>query len=183
MTDTVVESNPEEVAVSKWPIIWKYSLIITACVFAYTLLLYYTGLAVKPGVNLVATVIFIVLLIFALRKYRRLNSGYMTYGDGAVIGIMIGVVESVLHSLLNAVYLGFVDKSILSSLSDQTLQTLKNNPALNQQQLEMVTKIYQDFVFTPTGMFVIGCFTGIIGGIVIALILAAILKKSPPVEA
>ena len=183
MTDTVVESNPEEVAVSKWPTIWKYSLIITACVFAYTLLLYYTGMAVKPGVNLIATIIFIVLLVFAMKKYRSLNSGYMTYGNGAVIGIMISIIESVLHSLLNAIYLGFVDKSILPDLSDRTLQNLKNNPALNQQQLDMVTKIYENFVFTPTGIFIIGCFTGIIGGIVIALIVAAIMKKSPPIEA
>ena len=44
MTDTE-EPDQEDVAVSKWPTIWKYSLIITACTFVYSLILFYTGLA------------------------------------------------------------------------------------------------------------------------------------------
>lgn len=176
-----MENKTGDTPVSVWPVIWKYSLIITAVVFAYTLVLYYTGLAGSNGMNLVATVIFIVLLIFAMRKYRGLNGGYMTYGSGAVIGIMIGIIESVLHSLLNAVYLGFVNKSILPALKENTLQQIQSTPGMNQQALDMMTKFY-DVLFTPAGMFIIGCITGIIGGVVIALILAAILKNSPPVN-
>lgn len=179
MTDTA-EPNLEDVAVSKWPTIWKYSLIITACTFAYRLVLYLTGLSGKTGLGLISTVIFIVLLVVAMRKFRILNGGYMDFGTGAVIGIMIGIIESVLFSLLNAVYLA-INSSMLAAMSQQAIKTIQANPAMNQQQLDMVSRIYENFVFTPVGIFVIGCITGIIGGIVIALIVAAILKKSPPV--
>lgn len=181
MTDTV-ETNPEDVAVSIWPTIWKFSLIITACTFAYSLVLYYTGLAGSSGLNLVATVIFIVLLVVGMKKYRSLNGGYMTFGTGAVIGIMTAVIQTILNAGLNALYLGLVDRTILPALKDKTLQQIQSAPGMNQQALDMMTKFY-DVLFTPAGMFIIGCITGIIGGIVIALIVAAIMKKSPPVDA
>ena len=181
MTDTE-EPNQEDVAVSKWPTIWKYSLIITACTFVYSLILFYTGLAGRFGLNLVATVIFIVLLVAGMKKYRSLNGGYMTFGAGAVIGIMTGIIQSVLNSGLSALYLGLIDKTILPALKENALQKLQDTPGMTQQALDIATKIYE-VLFTPAGIFVSGCISGIIAGIIIALILAAILKKSPPIGA
>ena len=181
MTDAM-ENSTGDAPVSIWPTIWKYSLIITACTFVYALILYYTGLAGSSGLNLVATAIFIILLIVGMRKYRSLNGGYLTFGTGAIIGIMTAIIQTILNSGLNALYLGVIDKTILPALKDETLQKIQSAPGMNQQALDMMTKVY-DVLFTPAGMFIISCITGIIGGVVIAIILAAALKKSPPVTA
>ena len=117
-----------------------------------------------------------------MKKYRSLNSGYLTFGTGAIIGIMTAIIQTVLNSGLNALYLGMIDETILPALKDNTLQKIQATPGMNQQALDMMTKFY-DVLFTPAGMFIIGCITGIIGGVIIALIVAAILKKSPPVSA
>jgi len=181
MADTI-ENNTREATVSIWPTVWKYSLIATACTFVYTVILYTTGLAGNSLLGLVATVIFTILLVIALKKYRSLNGGFMTYGKAAVIGIMIGIIESVLRATLNATYLAFIDKSVLPDLLDKTMQQVENAPGVNQQTLDMMTKIYGT-LFTPGGIFASGCIFGIIGGIIIALIVAAILKKDPPITA
>ena len=181
MADTM-ENSSGSVPVSVWPTVWKYSLIITACTFVYALILYYTGLAGSSGLNLVATVIFIVLLVVGMRQYRTANGGYMSFGTGAKIGIMTAIIQTVLNAALNAIYLGLIDKTILPALKESTLEKVQNAPGMNQQALDMMTKFY-DVLFTPAGMFIIACITGIIGGVVIALILAAILKNSPPVNA
>lgn len=179
MTDKP-DNNLESKPVSIWPTIWKYSLIIAACSFAYNLVLYFTGLAGNTGVGLLSFVIFIVLLVFGMRKYRSLNSGYMKFGTAAIIGIMISIVASIISSVLNAVYLAFIDNSILSMLTEQTRQKLQDTPGVNQQQVDMMMKLYENFLFTPVGMCIIGIISGVIGGTIISLILAAILKKTPP---
>lgn len=173
--------NPEATPVSKWPTIWKYSLIIAACSFAYTLLLYITGLVTSTGVSLISIVIFVVLLVMAMRKYRSLNSGYMTFGTATIIGIVISIASSVISSALNAFYLAVIDDSILSVLNEQTLQALQQSPGMNAEMLDMMSGFYTNFLFTPGGMFVSGIVSGVIGGVIISLILAAILKKDPPI--
>ena len=182
MIDTV-DNNQEDVAVPKWPTIWKYSLVSAVCVIAYTQVLYMTGMAGKIGTSWIATIIFIILLVLAMRKYRTLNGGYMEFGTATVIGILISVIESVLHSAYNAVYLCYINKTILPAIMDAVEKNLRNNPAMNQQQLDMIMRIFENFVFTPVGIFISGTVRGIVGGIIIALIVAAILKKAKPVTA
>lgn len=180
MTD-IPENNNETGPASIWPTIWKYSFIIAACTFAYTLVLYFTGLAASTGPGLLSFVIFIVLLVTGMRTYRSLNGGYMTFGAAAIIGIMISIIASILSSTLNTLYLAFIDNSILSAMTEKAMQKLQATPGISQQQIDVMKKIYENFLFTPGGLLVIGIISGVIGGVIISLILAAILKKAPPV--
>ncbi len=173
-------NNPETVPVSIWPTVWKYSLIIAVCSFAYTLLLYFTGLATSSGVSLISIVIFIVLLVMAMRQYRSLNSGYMTFGAATIIGIMVSIASSVISSTLNAIYLAVIDDSILSVMNEQTLLALRQS-GMNSEMYDMMSGFYTNFLFTPGGMFVSGSISGLIVGLIISLILAAILKKTLPI--
>ena len=173
-------NNTEALPVSIWPTVWKYSIILAACSFAYTLIRYYTGLATSTGMGLLGLVIAIVILVVALKKYRSLNGGYMTFGAATLAAFMIDFLGSVISSAANAVYLAFVDKSILPAMTEITMTQLQQTPGLDKQTLEMITGIYKNFVFTPVGLFILGCVAGVIIGIILALILAAILKKNPP---
>ena len=180
MTDkpeNILDTKP----VSLWPTVWKYSFILAACGFAYNLVLYYTGLAANTGAGLLSLVITIVLLVLGMKQYRSVNYGYMTFGKATITGILISIIASVLRSVLNAVYLAFIDNSVLAVMSEKTLQKLQSTPGLTQQQIDMMMKLYQNILFTPVGMLVIGIISGVIGGVIISLILAAILKKEPPV--
>jgi hypothetical protein len=166
--------------VAKWPIIWKFSLILAASAFAYTLILYFTGLYTSTGMSLLSIVITIVVLVFGLRRYRSLNNGTMPFGAAFLIGFMTCLISSVIHSTLNAAYLAFIDDSVLITLTDRSLAQLEQSPGMNPQMLETAEGIYK-ILFTPAGMFFIGIISGVLDGIIIALILAAILKRDPPV--
>lgn len=178
----MTDSNTDNAAVSIWPTVWKFSLILAGCTFAFALVRYFTGTAGSTGMGLLGLVITIVVLVIALRKYRSLNGGYMSFGAATLAAFMINFLSSVIASTLNAVYVGFIDKTILTTLSDQTLTQLQQTPGMSKQMLDMMSGFYKNFLFTPGGMFVIGCVGGLIGGIILALILAAILKKTPPIS-
>ena len=177
MTDNTAEAVP----VSVWPTVWKYSIILAACSFAFTLVRYYTGLGASTGMGLLGLVIAIVVLVIALKKYRGLNGGYMTFGTATLAAFMIDFLGSMISSAVNAVYLAFVDESILPAMTEKTLAQLQQTPGISKPALDMMTGIYKNFVFTPGGMFILGCVGGVIIGIILALILAAILKKNPPI--
>jgi len=178
MNDSTIDNAP----VSIWPTVWKYTLILTACSFAFALVRYYTGTAGSTGMGLLGLVITIVVLVIALKKYRGLNGGYMTFGAATLAAFMINFLSSILDSALNAGYLSFIDKTILTKLTDQTLAQLQQTPGMSKEMLDMMSGFYKNFLFTPGGMFIAGCVAGVIGGIVLALILAAILKKDPPIS-
>ena len=173
-------NNPEATPVSIWPTVWKFTLITAGCSFAYTLLLYFTGLATSSGASLVSFIIFVVLLVLAMRKYRSLNNGYMTFGTATIIGIVVSIASSVIASTLNAIYLVVIDDSILTKMNEQTLQALQQS-GMSSEMLDMMSGFYAK-LFTPAGMFVSGIVSGVIGGFIVSLILAAILKKARPLS-
>jgi hypothetical protein len=53
------------------------------------------------------------------------------------------------------------------------------SPGMDPQTLEMMTGI-MDAVFTPGGILFAALFAGIIGWVVVALIVAAVMKRPPP---
>jgi hypothetical protein len=51
---------------------------------------------------------------------------------------------------------------------------------MDQQALEVMSGVL-GAVFTPAGMFVAALVAGVLGGAIISLILALIMKKPPPI--
>jgi hypothetical protein len=166
--------------VSIWPTVWKYSLIIAAATFVYELVLYLTGLIGTTGFGLIRTIIAVVLLVVALRQFRSLNNGYMTFGQALGLSFMASIVSTAIRAALTSAYLATFGEEILASLLEQTVGPLQANPAMDSQTMEMVTGVL-GAVFTPAGIFVSSLISGAIGGFIISLILAMILKKPPPI--
>jgi len=167
-------------SVSIWPTVWKYSLIIGAATFVYELALYLTGLFAATGLGLIRTVIAIVLLVMALRHYRSLNNGYMTFWQAMGLSVMVSVVATAIRAALSSVYLAMFGQEILADLLNQTLGPMQSNPSIDSRTLEMLKGLFEG-MFTPGGMFVSSLIAGVIGGIIISLILAIILRKPPPI--
>ena len=171
-------NNSDNGQVSIWPIAWRFSFITAGCLFLYSLFLYATGLVTSSFLGLVSTVIFIVLLVTALKKYRAANNGYMTFGQASLIGLAITVVANVISSALEAVYFAVAGDSMMKVLDEIKAQL--ESSGIDQQMVDMLMNFY-NFVFTPVGIFIMGTCTGVIAGVVISLIVAAIVRNPPPI--
>lgn len=177
MTDAQASESSR---VSIWPVTWKFSLIIAASLSIYSIFLYLTGLASSSILGFVSTIIFIVLLVIALKKFRGLNNGYMTFGQASLIGFVISIVSNVISSAVEAVFLAIAGGSILEAMLDTTKAALEQ-AGMDQQTYDAVVGIYEA-VFTPLGIFIAGTCTGVFAGVIISLIVAAIVKNPPPVS-
>lgn len=176
-TQAELGANPASI----WPVTWKYSLILGAVYAAYSILQFATGLAGRSGLGLISIIIFVILLVFALRSFRAANGGYMTFGQGFLIGFLVSYISTLISSTLTCIYLTFVDGSALERLTQQTIEQLAANPAINSETLEMMTSLFEK-IYTPVGLLMLGICTGLFSSIFYALILSLFLKKARPIE-
>lgn len=169
-------------SVSIWPTVWKFTLILAVFKLAYGLLTQVTGLAgTVPGLGLLGFVISVVLLVMALRSFRGQNGGYMTFGQGFAIAFVASVVSTVAAAALQAIYLSMAGEAILAAQRETALDQVRANPAVDAETLEMMQSFF-GAVFTPGGMFLSAAIAGTFGWTIVSLILAAVVKKPPPIS-
>lgn len=173
--------NSIAVSVSIWPTVWKWALILAVFKAAYTLVIPLAGLGDMPGTGLLGTVIVIVLLVVALRSYRGSNNGYMSFGRAFGIAFVASFVSTLLRAAVNSIYLGTAGEDGLTEAREQALSQVQGNPAVDAQTLEMMRNVF-DVLFTPGGTFIMAIIGGTIGWTVVALILAGVLRKAPPLS-
>lgn len=167
-------------AVSIWPTVLKYGLVIAAFRVVYNLLLYATGLAGTTGLGLVGIVGAIALLVVALKRFRSLNTGYATFGQAFGIGLFTSVISTVVRASVDFVYLATAGSAFLAAQREATLDRMAGSPGMDPQAMEMMTGFFNS-LFTPGGLFMAAIVTGVIGWIILSLIVAAVMKNPPPI--
>lgn len=164
---------------SIWPTVWKWTLILGAFKAAYNLLLWITGLINATGVGILGIAVSIGLVVFALRSFRTVNNGYLTFGQGFGIGYVVSVLSAAIGSAVQAVYLGSFGRDLLAAQADATMAQMGNTPGMDPQALQMMGNIF-GAIFTPAGIFIGGVVGAVIGWAIVAPIIAAAVKKPPP---
>ena len=164
---------------SIWPTVWKWTLILAAFKAVYNVLLWMTGLISAPGVSLLGIAVSVVLVVFALKSFRTLNNGYLTFGQGFGIGYVASVLSAVISGAVQAVYLGSFGSDQLAAQAAAAMGQLGDTPGMDPQALEMMSGMFRA-IYTPGGIFIAGVVSAVIGWAIVAPIIAAAVKKPPP---
>lgn len=126
------------------------------------------GIAVAIGV-----------LIAALREYRTLNGGYMSFGQGLGVGVLASAVAGVASGLFNFVYMQFIDPTVSEKMMDRIRDEWERN-GMSDAQMEQAEQ-YTSMMMRPGMLFVIGVFFAVLAGVILSLVIAAILRREKPV--
>lgn len=167
-------------SVSIWPTVWKFTLILAAFKAAYSLLIQMTGLVGTTGVGLISIVVSVVLLVIALKSFRGRN-GYMSFGQGFGIAFVASFVSALIAAIVNVIYFSTIGEEALRAQIDTQLRQAQSNPAVDAQTMEMLRGFFE-VLYTPAGIFISSAITAAIGWCIVALILAAIMKKPAPIR-
>lgn len=158
----------------KWGIISGLLSIFLFILMYNTSLWKYTWLSGIIGLGLT-----IVILYLTLNDFKKQNSGFMTLGEGFGLGMLAVAVSAVISTLFQLVYVKFIDTSFYEKQANM-LEEQYLEKGLPEEQIEMM--LDQMEKFNNSGLtFVFGIFAALIFGAIISIILAAILKKNPPV--
>lgn len=172
-------NNRARGTVSKWPTVWKWTLILGAFKAVYSVMLWMTGLMSAPGVGVLGIIGSIVLVVLGLRSFRTLNNGYLTFGQGFGIGYVASVLSAAIGSAAQAVYLAAFGADALAAQTAAMLEQFQANPAMDRQMLDTLTGLF-GAIYTPAGVFIGGICGAAIGWLIVCPIIAAAVKKPPP---
>lgn len=163
------------------PTAGKYGLILGLASIAYSMILWTTGMFTNQALGWVSYLISIAVIVLALREYRSLNGGFMSFGQGVGLGVLVALIGGVISSIWSYVYLSFIDPGMVDTIRDMAMQQLYDNPQMTEEAIEMAEP-WIERTTSPLFLLLMGIFGSVIGGLIIALIASAIMRKDRPVE-
>lgn len=158
----------------KWGIISAIISVLFAIIL-YTFDLWKTWW-VSLLIGLAMTVI---ILVLASKEFKSLNQGFMTFGEGLGISMLVITVSSLISNAFNQLYVNVIDESIKGKIADfQEEMYIKQG--LSEEQIDMAMQQAERFS-SPGMQFLFGMLGALLMGFIIALIVSAIMKKNRPV--
>lgn len=158
----------------KWGIISAIiSVIFTIVIYTFDL---WSMTLLSVLVGLLSTGIIVAL---ACKEFKSLNSGFMTFGEGLGLGMLIVTVSSLISISFNQLYINVIDPGIQEEIMNfQEEMYLKQG--ISQEQVD--TMLQQAERFNSPGMqFLFGMLFALLLGFLVSIVVAAVMKKNRPV--
>lgn len=160
-----------------------YGLYYGVFLVVFGFLLYSTKLDENLLVKLTRVGIFIWVMVMAMHKFKEGKEGYMSFGQGMATGFYYTLVTGIIKGLFDTIYLAVINPQMLQDALDETIAIMESNPKMTDEQIEETAELAQSFIshpVFPVFLFTISLFAAFIGGIIIALVVAAVIKKDNP---
>jgi ABC-type Fe3+ transport system permease subunit len=125
----------------------------------------------------------ILLTIFTVNYRNKYFGGYISYKNAFLFGLLAVLVSIVLGIIYNIIFHKFIDPGYLERITmmmqDKTLEMLQSR-GLSEDQIEQAMRRFEDQgVPTVAKTLRQSLIAGVIGGVIMSLISAAIGKKKP----
>ncbi|MFQ3182669.1 MAG: MFS family permease [Polaribacter sp.] len=143
-----------------------------------SLIAYALGMHLDPhwSVNVISGILFIGLIVFGIKKYKEINNGFLSWGQGVKIGVGIAIVAALIGTIYNYLFMTFIEPDFMNQAMEVANQKLLDQ-GQTQEQIEAINKMSSAFQ-SPFLLAAMGIIAGAVGGFVVAAIAAAIMKKS-----
>jgi hypothetical protein len=172
-----------------WQFTMTYGAILGIIMVIVSVLLYLLGLMkfnilMSVVIFLINVGILVTVVFIGTKRYRDdMLGGYIDYGKAFLVGMLIVVFSSVLTTFYNIVFNTFIDPDYY----DRTIEAAKEwtgnfmySKGVPEEQIDQaLEQMSSREKPSVVSMIFGGIVTGAIGGAIISLITAAILKKEP----
>ncbi len=149
------------------------SVVVTTIIYTFNLL----------SQQWISSVVSILLsfgvLFLAFREFRELNGGFMSFGQGLGLGMLLFVTGGVLAAGFDIVYKKVIDPGIIDKILEMTEMQYEKS-GLSPDAIEKAMESAKPFIAGPLAPVVV-IFSFALTGFICSLIMAAIMKKNPPV--
>ncbi len=124
-------------------------------------------------------VVMIAGIMLGQRAFKKLNGEFMSYGQGLGVGIVVAGVSAVLSAAFSYIYVTFIDPEMTARLLDKARADLEAQGKLNDAQIDQAMHWTEMFMQGPA-LVAIALVGGIVMGLLVSLITAAVLKNPKP---
>lgn len=123
--------------------------------------------------------VILIILILASKEFKSLNDGFMTFGEGLGMSMLVIMVSSLISNAFNQLYVNVIDTSIKGKITDMQ-EEMYVKQGLSQEQIDMAMEQVERFN-NPSMQFLFAMLGSLFFGFLMALIISAIMKKDRPV--
>ncbi|MGM9509261.1 DUF4199 domain-containing protein [Larkinella sp. GY13] len=156
----------------------KWGLISGVIFMIYTTAINVTGQFSNTALPWLSLVISVTIIVMAMREYRTLNSGFMSYGEGVSIGTLVSVISGLISVTYNLIYTSFIDPTIRQQILDNAREQMENR-GMPDEQIEQAME-FTEKLQGPGLQFLIGILVAAIFGALISLVAAAFIRRNRP---
>lgn len=118
-------------------------------------------------------------IILGQKAFRRANGEFMSYGQGLSIGMVLTAVSSVLGAVFSYFYVTFIDPEMPARMLEKGRADLEARGNMSDAQIDQAMHWTAMFVQGPA-LVIIALVGGVIMGLIVSLITAAVLKNPKP---
>jgi hypothetical protein len=118
-------------------------------------------------------------IILGQKAYKQANGLFMSYGEGLGVGVVVSGVSALLSAVFSYVYITFIDPEMTARILDKTRAEMEAQGKMSDAQIDQA--MHWTAMFMQGPVFVgVALVVGIITGLLVSLITAAILKNPKP---
>jgi hypothetical protein len=115
--------------------------------------------------SVLSMIIFIVIVVLAHKYFKDMRDGYMTFGQGFIMGLLISVISALVTSVFTYVYFRVIDPSVLEQLVNQSVEIWESS-RLTDDQIEFASGLLSAGFISSMILVLYS-----IGGLIISLII------------
>ncbi|GLU56658.1 DUF4199 domain-containing protein [Dyadobacter frigoris] len=157
----------------------KYGVLTSVAIMVFTTILNISGQSQNKWLAMISYVIMIVGIVLAMKEFREINKGFMTYGEGLGLGSLVSAILGFFASMFAMVYIKFIDPTIMTQTLDKARADMEAQ-GLDDSQIDRFMETSEKFS-SPGIMFAAGVFGYLIMGFIFSLVIAAIVRREKPV--
>jgi hypothetical protein len=156
----------------------RYGLLTGLVGIVISLVLNMSHLEQSP-VKWLSVVVLIGGIILGQKAYKQANGLFMSYGEGLGVGVIVSGVSAVLSAVFSYIYVTFIDPEMTARILDKARADMEARGNMTDAQIDQAMHFTSMFVQGPAlvGVALVG---GIVMGLLVSLITAAILKNPKP---
>jgi predicted histidine transporter YuiF (NhaC family) len=128
-------------------------------------------------VNVAGILVFIGLMVYAIREFKTKNNGFLKLGQAIKIGLGIAVVAAVIGIIYQLLLMYVIEPEYMTKMLEFSEQTmLEKYPEMDEAQMEVALNMSKKFT-SPGMLAAMALAMNLFCGLIISLIAGLIMKK------
>jgi len=126
----------------------NYGIILGVIMVALSVISYVTGQALEGAQwpNLIYYIIFPIVIMYAISKYKKHNANVLSLGSAIKLGVIIGVISALVFVVYFLLFQYVIDPEFMDLVMEmQTEKMIEDNPNMSQDQLDQSLKMMEMF--------------------------------------
>ncbi len=123
----------------------------------------------------VSIVLAVAMYVLATKEFKTENGGYMTFGEGFRISMMVALIAGVIRQVINYVYVKFIDDSVIARIQ-QSVEDSWRDQGMSEEQIEQMSS-FSTGASNPEIGLVLGIVFALLGALIWGSIVSAVNKN------